>query len=73
MKPAFLPILLATASLACGSPDLPPPAGAPSVRTPDGTVVPVTSEDGELEEGETEVEVEGPDGDKTIEVQVDDD
>ena len=61
---------LAAASFACGSPDVPPPAGAPAVRAPDGTIVPVTSDDGELEEGETEVEVEGPGEDKEIEVQV---
>lgn len=44
----------------------------PYVVMPDGTHVPVTTDDeGELEEGETKVEVEGPKGDKEVTVEVD--
>ena len=46
----------------------------PVVMAPDGTVIPVTAdEDGELTDGETNVEVDGPDGEKEITVEVDDD
>ena len=46
----------------------------PAVMAPDGTIVPMAAdEDGELKEGETTVEVDGPEGEKEITVEVEDD
>jgi hypothetical protein len=56
--------------LACGGSEPPPPA----VVTPDGTQVPLPHDDGEIEEGESEVSVENPDGSESkVEVEVDND
>jgi hypothetical protein len=44
----------------------------PAVITGDGSVVPLPTEDGELKEGETKIELEQPGEDKEIKVQVDD-
>ncbi|MBL8739446.1 MAG: hypothetical protein JNK04_00080 [Myxococcales bacterium] len=58
---------------ACGGSN-PPPAGQPTAVTPDGTQVPLPTEDGELKEGETTIKQKQPNGDeKKIKVEVDDD
>jgi hypothetical protein len=73
MKLYLLTSFVAIAAFACGGPDM-PPSEAPVVVAPDGAVVPVPSEDGELKEGEVEVETEHPDGSTTeTEIEVDDD
>jgi hypothetical protein len=72
MKTSLALIAAAFVLSACGG-GTPPPAGQPAVVTSDGTAVPLPTEDGELQEGETTVEQEGPGDDKTIEVDVDDD
>ena len=59
-------VMLGGLAFACGGSDPPPPA----VVTPTGETVPLPSEDGELEEGE--VEVERDDGETEVEVETDD-
>lgn len=64
-------LVVACVALSCGG--SPPPQGQPAVITPDGTVAPLPTEDGELKEGETTIKQEGPGPDKKIEVDVEDD
>jgi hypothetical protein len=71
MKPSYLLSSAAITMLlvACGGADPPPPVAV----TPDGTQVPLPHEDGELEEGESEVTIKNPDGtEQEVEVEVDD-
>lgn len=69
MKHTILATALALVFAACGGSD----RAQPKVVTPDGTQVPLPNDDGDLEEGEAEVEIDNPDGTKQeVEVDVDD-
>ena len=72
MRTSIILCVSAFALAACGGSN-PPPQGQPTAVTPDGTQVPLPTEDGELKEGETTIKQKQPNGDeKKIKVEVDD-
>lgn len=74
MRTAIIRCVSAFALAACGG-STPPPGGQPTAVTPDGTQVPLPTENGELKEGETTIKQKQPNGDEKkikVEVEVDD-